>query len=63
MPTNPTSPATTGHRAQVVAEAVVSAYIDEIARSARPRRRLAAAHRRAPARRRRPVALELELRA
>jgi hypothetical protein len=63
--------ATPSHRAQLLAEAVVSAYIDEIARSARPRRRAAAAAPRRPAPprrltaaralapRRRPVAVEL----
>jgi hypothetical protein len=75
LATNPAPVATSpNHRAQVLAEAVVSAYIDEIARSARPRQRavsaqprrpaarpLAAAHShgRALTRRQRPVAIEL----
>jgi MoxR-like ATPase len=72
LATNAARVATPSHRAQLVAEAVVSAYIDEIARSARPPQRAmpappraatartrAAGHRRALTRRRRPVAIEL----
>jgi hypothetical protein len=71
--TDPDRAPSPNHRAQLVAEAVVSAYIDEIARSARPRRRAAcapsrtttaptpaAARSRAPTRRRRPLAVALE---
>jgi hypothetical protein len=38
LATDPDRAAVSNHRAHVLAEAVVSAYIDEIARSARPRR-------------------------
>jgi hypothetical protein len=67
-----TNPDRAGHRAQVLAEAVVSAYIDEIARSGRRQRRApcdpthtatrpksAAARSRALTRRHRPLAVEL----
>jgi hypothetical protein len=70
--TNPDRAASSSHRAQVVAEAVVSAYIDEIARPGRrqhraatapshtaTRPRPAAARRRAPRRRHGPLAVEL----
>jgi hypothetical protein len=66
--THPDRVAAPNHRAQVLAEAVVSAYIDEIARSGRRQHRPAsapsrtataptpAAACRAPTRRRRPLA-------
>jgi hypothetical protein len=70
--TDPDRTASPNHRAQVLAEAVVSAYIDEIARSGRrqhratsaPSRRATApkpavAHSRARTRRHRPLAVEL----
>jgi hypothetical protein len=70
--TNPDRAASFNHRAQVVAEAVVSAYIDEIARSGRRHRgaarvpshtatrpKPAAARSRALTRRHRPLAVEL----
>jgi hypothetical protein len=70
--TNPDRAASADHRAHVVAEAVVSAYIDEIARSGRRQHRAtcapadtttrpkpAAARSRALRRRHRRVAVEL----
>jgi hypothetical protein len=72
LATNADPVATPTHRAQLLAEAVVSAYIDEIARSAHPRQRavtppprtptartLAAGRSRTLTRRRRPVTIEL----
>lgn len=41
---NPASQATSAHRAQIVAEAVVSAYIHEITPTVRPRGRARARH-------------------
>jgi hypothetical protein len=42
LTTNPAGRATANHRAQIVAEAVVSAYIHEIAPPQRPRERAGA---------------------
>ncbi|WP_028060569.1 hypothetical protein [Candidatus Solirubrobacter pratensis] len=48
LDTDPDRVTTSNHRAHVLAEAVVSAYIDEIARSARPRQRVVSTPSRRP---------------
>jgi hypothetical protein len=44
LTTNPASRATSAHRAQIVAEAVISAYINEITPAERPRERARPRH-------------------
>jgi hypothetical protein len=44
LTTNPASRATSAHRAQIVAEAVISAYINEITPTERPRPRARPRH-------------------